>query len=58
MTIYYVDSKNGNDSNSGTAPGSALSSVDKVNALHLLPGDQVLAQAGQAYRDRAPSTLE
>lgn len=36
-TTYYVDSKEGNDSNDGTAENKAFQTLDKVNALNLGP---------------------
>lgn len=40
-TTYYVDSGNGNDTNSGTRISSAWQSVAKVNAQLFNPGDTI-----------------
>ncbi|NQX68717.1 hypothetical protein HQN90_21565 [Paenibacillus alba] len=43
---YYIDSANGNDSNSGTSTSSPWQSLAKVNATTFQPGDQILFKAG------------
>ena len=48
-TVYYADSKNGKDSNSGYSPAQALKSLLKINALQLHAGDQVLFKCGTSY---------
>ena len=52
-TTYYVDSKEGNDSNDGTAENKAFQTLDKVNALDLAPGDTVLLKKGSVFEDQA-----
>lgn len=49
---YYV-SNSGNDSNAGTSPSSAFATVAKANAILAVvnPGDSVLFQAGDVFRD-------
>jgi len=47
---YYVDSGAGNNENSGTAPGQAWASLEKVNQVTFKPGDRLLFKAGTAYR--------
>lgn len=49
-TTYYVDSGGGSDSNSGTAPGSAWASLEKVNATTFGPGDEVVFKAGATWK--------
>jgi hypothetical protein len=46
---YYIDVENGNDDNSGQSPKSAWASLEKVNALILLPGDKVLFATGSTF---------
>lgn len=52
-TTYYVDSKEGNDSNDGTAENKAFQTLDKVNALNLGPGDTVLLKKESVFEDQA-----
>lgn len=47
--IYYVDSVNGNDSNSGHSPESAWASLDKVNQTTFKPGDKILLANGSSF---------
>lgn len=49
-TNYYISS-NGNDNNSGTAPGTAWRSIDKLNASFYLvkPGDNILFKRGEIF---------
>jgi hypothetical protein len=48
---WYVDSANGNDSNSGTAPGSALRSIGAA-AARLRPGDTLALACGSQWREQ------
>ena len=41
-TVYYVDSRSGNDANTGMTPSAAWKTLDKVNATTFEPGDQIL----------------
>ncbi|MFA6422237.1 MAG: right-handed parallel beta-helix repeat-containing protein [Candidatus Buchananbacteria bacterium] len=50
-STYYVDAVSGNDSNSGTAIGSAWQTISKVNSLPLVPGDNILFKKGQTWRE-------
>ena len=52
-TTYYVDSKDGNDSNAGTSESKAFKTLDKVNGLNLEPGDTVLLKKGSVFEDQA-----
>ncbi len=46
----YVDLANGNDSNRGTTPSSAIRTIDALAKLNLKPGDQILLKGGQTHR--------
>ena len=52
-TTYYVDSKDGKDSNAGTAENKAFHTLKKVNELNLEPGDTVLLKKGSVFEDQA-----
>ncbi|GMQ61954.1 CBM96 family carbohydrate-binding protein [Vallitalea maricola] len=45
-TTYYVDSLNGDDSQSGTNEASAWKTLDKVNSTTFQSGDKILFKAG------------
>ena len=47
--VYYVDSRNGNDNNTGNTPSGAFQSLIKINGLQLGHGDQVLFKCGTIY---------
>jgi hypothetical protein len=47
--IFYVDSINGNDSNSGLAESLAWQTIAKVNSFDLQPGDTVMFRKGLTY---------
>ncbi|MBO4431944.1 MAG: hypothetical protein J5852_00270, partial [Clostridia bacterium] len=49
-TVYYVDSENGNDSNSGTSSSSAWKTLDKVNSTSMSSGSAVLFKCGGVWR--------
>jgi parallel beta-helix repeat protein len=51
-TSYYVDSQNGNDSNSGTSPTSPWRSLAKVSASNFSPGDSILLRRGSIWREQ------
>jgi parallel beta-helix repeat protein len=51
-TTYYV-SASGSDSNSGTSPGSAWRTVQRVDRASLQPGDGVLFEGGSTFSDEA-----
>jgi hypothetical protein len=44
-TAYYVDSKDGDDTNSGTSVGKPWKTLDKVNSVVFQPGDKILFKA-------------
>ncbi len=43
---YYLDSINGNDSNTGTSPSQAWQSLSKFNSATFQPGDHIYFKAG------------
>lgn len=46
---YYVDSRHGNDSNSGISPSSSWKTLQKVNDGRFSPGDQILLRCGSRW---------
>jgi len=50
--VYYVDSQNGNDSNSGLSASSAWKTIAKVNSAKFLPGDNILFKSGSVWREQ------
>ncbi|KAB8292052.1 FIVAR domain-containing protein [Bifidobacterium avesanii] len=46
---YYVDSRDGDDSNAGTSVDKPWKSLDKVNAITFQPGDRILLKAGSVW---------
>lgn len=46
---YYVDSVNGDDSNSGNSVDLPWKTLDKVNSVTFKPGDKILFKAGCAW---------
>ena len=50
-TTYYIDSSGGNDSNSGTSPGSAWRSLAKIRSSSFSPGDGVLLRRGRSWSE-------
>jgi polysaccharidase protein len=51
-TTYYVDSVNGSGGNSGVSAGSPFRSLDRLEGITLLPGDQVLFARGSVFSDQ------
>ena len=49
-TTYYVSMTDGADSNNGLSAAAPFQTIDKVNALNLQPGDQVLFKCGDVWR--------
>jgi hypothetical protein len=47
-TTYYV-SPQGQDDNPGTSPETAWRTIDQVNRVNFLPGDQILFQGGCTF---------
>jgi hypothetical protein len=48
-TVYYADSRSGDDAHSGTTPAQAWKSLEKINAQAFQPGDRILLKAGTRY---------
>jgi hypothetical protein len=44
---YYVDARNGNNSNNGLSMSSAWKTIAKVNASRFYPGNQILFKRGE-----------
>jgi parallel beta-helix repeat protein len=53
---YYVDAKNGNDSNSGTSVNSPWKSIEKVNGFQFSPGDSISFKSGEVWREELKLT--
>lgn len=49
QNAYYLDSKLGNDRNSGMNPATAWKTISKVNTHTFIPGDTLLIKAGTRY---------
>lgn len=49
-TVYYVDSRAGNDSNPGTSSDRPWKTLEKVNATTFSPGDRILLRSGSVWR--------
>lgn len=47
--VYYIDSRSGNDRNSGTSRRSPWKSFAPLNALQLQPGDSVCFKRGASF---------
>ena len=46
---YYVDAKNGTEENNGTSETTPFLSVEQLEGIALMPGDQVLFKRGQIH---------
>jgi parallel beta-helix repeat protein len=49
---YYVDATNGKDSNNGLSQSTAWKTIAKVNNSKFNPGDQILFNRGQTWREK------
>jgi hypothetical protein len=49
-TVYYVDSRCGDDANVGTSPSSPWQTLEKVNATTFQPGDQILLKSSSVWK--------
>jgi hypothetical protein len=47
---FYVDAKNGDDSNNGKTPAKAWKSLQKVNGYQFMAGDSLLFKAGDIWK--------
>ena len=52
MTVYYVNSAIGSNSNSGTSESSPFATLSAVESLRLKPGDSVLLAAGSVFNEQ------
>jgi len=48
-TVYYVSTSGGSDSNNGTSVLTPFKTLDKVNSLVLVAGDQVLLKRSDSF---------
>ena len=48
-TVYYIDSRNGDDANSGTEQEAAWKSIDRVNHTVFSPGDKLYFRRGSRW---------
>jgi hypothetical protein len=51
-STYYVDNVSGSDSNSGSSPSAAFSTIAKVNSLMLTGGQTVSFMAGDEWHEQ------
>ncbi|MEE8321304.1 MAG: hypothetical protein V3R68_05625, partial [Gammaproteobacteria bacterium] len=49
---YYVDNREGSDSNSGKSAENPWRTLDRVNAIIFQPGDKILFKADTRYQGR------
>lgn len=49
---YYFDAENGSNSNTGTNPGNAFKSLDKIHELKIRPGDSILLKSGSIFTEK------
>ena len=50
-TNYYVDSKFGNDLNTGLSSSDPFQTIKRVRSLSLIPGDSILFKCGSKWRE-------
>ena len=50
-TTYYVDATNGKDTNSGFSASAAWKTITKVNESRFVPGDQILFNRREIWRE-------
>ncbi len=46
---YYVDSTLGSDANDGLSEDKAFATIDKLNTITFIPGDQILFKKGETF---------
>lgn len=46
---YYVSSSDGDDSNEGLSSDKAFKTIEKLNTLYFVPGDQILFKKGDVF---------
>jgi len=49
-TVYYVDSRGGDDANAGTSSDAAWKTPEKVNATTFHPGDKIMLRSSSVWR--------
>ena len=47
--IFYVDSTNGLDTNDGLSPEKPFKTIDKLNTLTFIPGDEIRFKRGETF---------
>src|ERR1700730_4386930 len=47
---YYVDSRSGDDANSGTSPATAWKTLEKVNGRTFLPGERIWLRSSSVWQ--------
>ena len=47
--VFYVDSTNGSDGNDGLSPEEAFQTIDKLNTLTFIPGDEIRFKKGETF---------
>lgn len=47
--IFYVDSTNGLDTNDGLSPEKPFKTIDKLNTLTFIPGDEICFKRGETF---------
>jgi len=50
--IYYISSSAGNDSNNGLSPGTPWKTIAKVNSTGFKPGDTIMFNRGDIWREQ------
>ncbi len=50
-TPYYISASGGNDANNGLTPETAWKSIEKVNSSIFQPGDSILFNRGDVWRE-------
>jgi len=51
-TTYYVDSIGGNDSSNGTSSSTSWQTIAKINSSTFHPGDSILFNSGDTWREQ------
>ena len=51
-STYYIDSNNGSDTNDGLSPETAWKTIKKINSTSFVPGDKILFQKGDIWREQ------
>jgi len=51
MSVYFVDSLNGNNLNDGLSPSKAFKNFEKINKISLYAGDKILIKRDSVFSD-------